>query len=538
MSNDFMEPQDMQETQDTKAVTEPSKANKHGKKHFNSRRWRYGSASLVVTVIVIVGILLFNIAFSVLADKFPISLDLSQDKIYTISEDSVAVAKSVVVDTEIIIFTSESYLSNPTVGYQNGIPEFDTTMTEFYNVLKQYQSHSDGKVTYRFIDADQDPTLFAQFSEYNVNYGSVLLLAGDGRYKAITVDDLYNIEYNQDGSYNYESRVEKVIGSAINTLNGAKETLVQVLVGHNEDATAIDGLQSVYGVNGYTFQELSIIGSAEFNKDAEIALIAAPSTDYSQEEIKRIQSWMYNNGNYGHHLMVFINPLASCPNLYEFLEVEYQIRVEDQIILENDPARVFFYDPYNTLADVPSTLFTSNSDGTAKLLMPEARRLSTMLGAKNEESSINTYGLSLSTHPESAGVAVLSSDSQSTEIVSELEDGEYPLSSAIAYVNEGYNNTTEEETYSTVLVFGSPLVAYDTYVQNGAFSNEDFLLDSIKGMVSSDSAVTISTKNLSNETVVFDGLTQLVLGYGVFTFGLPFIILIIGLITFIRRIHL
>ncbi len=538
MSNDIMEPQDMQEIQDTDAVTKPAKIKNNGKKRFNSRRWRYGSTSLAVTVIVIVGILLFNIAFSVLADKFPISIDLSQDKIYTISEDSLAVAKSVKTDVEIIVFTSESYLSNPTIGNQNGVPEFDTTMTEFYNVLKQYQSHSNGKVSFRFIDPDQDPTLFAQFSEYNVNYGSVLLLGDDSRYKAITVDDLYHIEYNQDGSYNFESRVERIIGSTVNTLNGAKETLVQVLVGHNEDTKAIEGLESVYGVNGYTFQELSVVGSAEFSKDAEIALIAAPSTDYSKEEIKRIQTWMYNNGNYGRHLMVFVNPMASCPNLYEFLEVEYQIRVEDQIILENDPAREFYYDPYNTLADVPSTSFTPNSEGTAKLLIPESRRLNTTLGAKNEESSINVYGLSLSTHPESAGVAVLSKDSQSSEIISELEDGDYPLNSAIAYVNEGYNNTTEEETYSTVLVYGSPIVAYDTYLQNGAFSNEDFLLDNIKGMVSSDGAVTISTKNLSNETVVFDGLTQIILGYGVFIIGLPLLILIIGLITFIRRIHL
>lgn len=550
MNNNATDPKDLQEeiaasdevVAEAEAVTKPQKKTA-GKS--NRRRLRMGSASLAVTVIVIVGVLLLNIAFSVLADKFPITLDLSEDQVFTMTDASVAIAEGATTDIEIIIFTSETYLSNCTSGAENEIPEFDTTMKEFYNILKQYKTHSGGKITYKFIDPVQDPALYAQYSDYSVNYGSVLMMAADGRTKTMTVDDLYDLDtsnYSTTGTYVFESKVEKVIGSAVRTLCGADETLIQILVGHEEDTNTISGIKSVYGVNGYNFEELSIIGSADFNKDAEIALIAAPAADYTKEEINRLQAWMYNNGNYGRHLMVYINPIADCPNLYEFLEVEYQIRVEDEIIYETDNARIFNYNGYMSMADIPTTDITTDSASTAKLMIPETRRLTTILGDKNQEASVSTYGVALTTHPDSAMVALLEKlddeNASEEEVFKTPKDEEYPLTSTIMYVSEGYNNTTEEETYSTVMVCGSPMVAYETYVKSTTYVNEEFLLETVSAMASTESAVIITTKNLSEEYVVFDGTTQLVLGIGVFTFGIPAVLVIICLVVFIRRKNL
>jgi len=557
MSNKELDPKDIVESTDEIIETTESAADdsvvteelpvtstkestvKITKSKASRRRLRYGSASFAITAIVIAAVLLLNIACSALSDRFPLTFDLSEEKIYTISDNSIKIAQSVTdVDIEVIIFTDEQYITQPSIGVSSGVPEFDTTITEFYNALKQYQSYSGGKVHFTFIDPDQDPTRFAQYSEYGVDYGSLLFLSADGRSKHLTLDDLYKIEYNQDYSYKFESYVEKVLASTINTINGAKETLIQVLVGHEEDANVIEGLQNIYSLNGYRFEDKSIVGSAEFSKDAEIMLIAAPSTDYSKEEIERIQAWMYNDGNYGHHLMVYINPVANCPNLYDFLKIDYSIAVENEIIIENDPSRMYYYKPYNTFADIPSTSFTPNSASTSKLLIPTARRLTTTLGDKDADSSYSTYALALATHPESAGVSILKEDGTSTEIKTEMDSSEYPLTSALAYVMEGHNNTTEKDTYATVMVCGSPTVAYSTYVENYVFNNEDFLLDTVRGMVNTDSAVNISTKNLSTESVVFDGSAQRILGLGVFMIGLPLLILVIGLIIFIRRIHL
>ncbi len=506
------------------------------------RRLRLGSSSFAITAIVVVGVLLLNIALSILADKYPITIDLSEDQIYTMSDSSIAIAKSATKDIEIIIFTSEEYVANPTGGSSYGIPEYDTAMKEFYNILKQYKTYSNNRITYKFIDPNQDPALNAQYAEYEVGYGSILMLSADGQYRKITMDDLYTIDFPDNYSYTFESKVEKALGSKIHLLCGAKETLIQVLIGHDEDPKVIEGIRSVYEVNGYSFEEHNIIGSSDFSKEAEILLIAAPSNDYSAEEINRIKKWMYNDGNYGHHLMVYINPMAECPNLYELLEVDYQIRVEDHIVFETDMGRAYYYNVYDTLVDVPETTFTTNSASEGRVLMSQARHLTTTLGSKNEESSVNIYGLALTTHPISAGVALLDKlgDKNATaeEVIVDLKESDYPLNSTIAYVNEGYNNTTEQETYSTVIVCGSPTLAYADVLQDPNFRNEELILDMAASMVGSEGEVVFSTKDFSEERVIFDGNTQLYLGFGVFTLGLPAVIIIICLVVFIRRKNL
>ena len=108
--------------------------------------------------------------------KYPISLDLSADKIYTLSEESVKIAEAIDKDLEIVVFAAESEFSNPTMGAQNSLPEFDTAMKEFYSALHQYKSHSKDKLTYSFIDPNQEPAKFAAYNDYEVANGDILFL--------------------------------------------------------------------------------------------------------------------------------------------------------------------------------------------------------------------------------------------------------------------------------------------------------------------------------------------------------------------------
>lgn len=108
--------------------------------------------------------------------------------------------------------------------------------------------------------------------------------------------------------------MEKVLASNIHTVTAASdEHVIQVLVGHEEDSNVIDGLKSLYELNGYTFEENTITASQDFNAKAEVMLIAAPAKDYTADEIKRIQQWLYNDGNYGRHLMVFVSAHSLLP---------------------------------------------------------------------------------------------------------------------------------------------------------------------------------------------------------------------------------
>ncbi len=82
-------------------VGKPKKAAKGG--NDSHRRLRYGSAATAVTAIVIVAVILLNVIVGIVADRFPITLDLSSEKLYSISADSEKVIDGVKNELEIVV---------------------------------------------------------------------------------------------------------------------------------------------------------------------------------------------------------------------------------------------------------------------------------------------------------------------------------------------------------------------------------------------------------------------------------------------------
>ena len=514
----------------------------------NTRRLRFGTTSTVLTVVVIAAVVLLNVLVGIVADKFPVTWDLSSDKVFTLSNESVEIAKGVTKDVEIVLFLAEEELTNPTLGSAFNVEELNTCMKELYTALQQYSNHSGEKVTFKFINPDQEPTKYAAYSDYEVEAGDILFISGE-RHRVCTIYDLNNFvsdiypELYSYGYYNtsFESKVEQVLASNIHALQSEKDRVVQVLVGHSEDSNTIAGLKTLYELNGFTFKENTITGSAEFDENAEVMLIAAPTTDYSNAEIQRVQEWVYNDGNYGRHLMVFVSPTANCPNLYELLDVQYGIQVTDELLLETDYNRMYYYTPTFPFGDIPTTDYTGKSASTGKLCTPTARRLTTSLASapEQEDAAIYDIGVPLTNYPESAQLIKLEDYSkENVEGVYKADNAEYPLTSMIACVKKGYNNNIYEDTYGTIVVSGCPAMAYSEYVQYAAFSNEDLLLDVVNSVTGYENSITISNKVLTTDTVTFDGGVQLWVGLGLFTIGIPVVLLVVCLVVFLRRKNL
>ena len=288
---------------------------------------------------------------------------------------------------------------------------------------------------------------------------------------------------------------------------------------------------------------MTITGSVDFNKDASIMLIPAPEKDYSADEIKRVQEWMYNSGNYGRQLMVFTSPTADCPNLYEFLEVEYKITVTDELIVETDYNRIQNYNSLYTMTDIPSTDYTAAAVGTAKVFTPFTRRLTTTLPASIEEGTIGIYAVPLTEYPSSAKLSKLESlqsedTAADTDITYAAAEDEYPLTGMLVHAIDSYNTDTQQSVEGRVFVSGCSAVAYSNYIQNGTLNNEDLLLGALNEMTGVENAITISSKTISNESVSFTNAGALIIGLGIFTIGLPIAVLIVCLVVFVRRKNL
>ena len=58
------------------------------KAYFNRRKFKRGSLASCITILAIAAIVLLNVVTSVCAEKFPLSWDLTSNKVFTLTDQS------------------------------------------------------------------------------------------------------------------------------------------------------------------------------------------------------------------------------------------------------------------------------------------------------------------------------------------------------------------------------------------------------------------------------------------------------------------
>ena len=504
---------------------------KEAKRARLSRKFRLGTVATITTVVVIAAILLLNVVMDVIETRYPLTLDLTADGTYSISADSVALAKGLEKDVEIIIFRDESYFEAPNTGYE----QLNTVITQFYQTLKSYQYESGGKVTYRFIDLDANPTVAARYEAYSIDSNSILFLCED-RHQTMVLDDLYNMDVNyQTYAYSFTSEVERSVAAKINLVSASNVKTVTLLTGHGEDSSAITDLTSLLSNNGCEVQTLDITASAEPVEGNDVFIIAAATTDYTAEEIAKLRKWMDNDGKREVDLAVFVNAAVRLPNLYEMLADQYGIEVLEQIVVETDANNVYNQNPYYTYADVQTTEFTASLNGQ-RALMAYAAPLKLTI---TDSTDAAKYAKALASYGETAKVqpleARLGEEGTTSGVESLVAADAYPLVTA-AYTSDRLFDNDDDRYYVTdVMVFGSPTLVYEAVANLSSTCNEDLFLSVFRGLTGLESVISISSRSLDMQTLDFGGSqTPLVLGI-VFMGVLPAAIIAVSIVVFVKR---
>lgn len=523
---------------DAAVTAEPKKQRK--KVNFkNNRKLRIGTTATAVTVAVVAVIVLFNVVVGILNDRYPLSMDLTSDKSFTLSEESHAVAEKVTKEVTITMFADKSLFENPDTGYS----ETDTLFRQFYEFTNDYNSLTGGLVTTEYIDLDANPTLESVYSEYNVTAGSILFRCGD-QWRTITLNDLYQEEYGDDYYYTYEttiySLVEQKLATNINAVCGGKTVALTFLTGHGENQTYVSTLQELYEMNGYVIETTDFATATEISPDTGALVIVAPSEDYSTEEITRLRAWLKNDGNRERDLFVYCNYAAKCPNLYEFLEVDYGITVTDNLIWETDenniPMSYYGSYPYSPLTTVSSTDLTKEVNTSDTVIMPLTLQLLTAEGTDTTESYLTNH--SVVTFPETAMLVTteaMQAEDATVDSIVKTEAESYPVI-GMAYAYDYEYNDDNEQVGNYVFVSGSYRIL--DYITTAQYANEELVLSPMRAACSLGDTTAISAKSLTAETLSFDALTANILGLGVLTVGVPVILVILALVVFIRRRHL
>ena len=530
-----------EETEKDSSDDKKGKKEKVKKKSFNKRKFRFGAMSTTITVVVIAAVILLNVIVGIINDRYPLNWDLTNDKLYTLSDESVEFAKSIKDDVKITVFIPEEVLTSSTT-------EQGKIFMQFHEALTQYEKHSGGKVTAEYVDLTKDPTKASKYEKYGVEYGSVLFTAGGAngkaeKFKAITVNDLATSETDyQTYQTTYDSNVETVMAAKISSITSGKNMTMAVFSGHDEDSSTLSSLKSLY--SSYELIDVDLSTNVKMPEDCNTAIIAAPSADYTDAELTRLRSWLNNNGKLNRNLVVLVNANVTkdkMKNLYGFLNVEYGIEVTDNIIAETDSKRMFDIRlPYMIQGDIGESDYTKDLKGNM-LLANMVHQLNSSWGTDTQNSQ---YCIPLMTFPESAKLINLveagddANKDKTFEDLMKPADG-YPISGMLLARNWTYDNDTDGNPVIANNILVTTNTMMDTSMQlRDTIANTELAEKLMNFMTGNENAVSISSKSVKQESLGFSAGVQAWLGIGVFTVGIPAITLIICLIVFVKRRNL
>lgn len=503
----------------------------------HSDRVKHGAMSRVFIVVFLVAVILVNVIVGALSERFPswTRFDLTSANLNSLSEASLEVVKNINEPTTIYMIGSEDEIKNDQIYYQ-----YNVKYSQILNLVQRY-AEANKNISYEIVDPNKNPSFISKYATENLTSGYVLV-ESSRRYKTLTPGDLFSIStnYSYDANYQpqyeytYSSTADSAIANALYLTNLETVPLVAVATGHDELLTSvssssgsspISGFYELLEDNNYEVKEFNIL-TEEIPENADVVLIPTPSTDYTADELTKLDAFLSEQGEKSHTVMVTFYPTqGELPNLTAFLE-EWGILVGDAgtMVLETNTAN-----QYGSSA----TIF-------AEYVANDGIRMDT--GAYN--NLLMPYSVPVTLDEETTdyrSTYVLVQGSETTYASNKEEANPETGATPIIVLSQD-QWTVKNELYSAnVIAIGNSLMFMSDYVNNSTFSNGTYLLDLFAFATdSSDLASGLTTTKIQTYALdVTASDAQLnFFGIGVFTIGIPAVVLLVGLVVFLRRRHL
>lgn len=519
------------------------------------KKLRHGTMATVTTIIFVAAVVLVNIIAGIIFKKYPLSLDLTKNSKYSISEESEKYVKDISADVTIKVFAKEENFT--------AVNDYTKQANEVIKRYCEYNSH----IKAEYIDIDSNPDIVSEYSDYTIGNYSIIVESpslddnGNQMYDdndkplkkirqvslldLITLTDEFEQQtqgYGMSGS-DYltqyaggdettafmlavqnnvvqASTADQAFVSALMAVTDPNPMTVCVLTGRSELAP-LSYLKKLLQANGYTVTEINIT-TDDIPSNADMCIIPAPQNDYMESEIKKVDDFVANDGKMGKQLIYIANyAQQETPNIDEFLE-EYYIKFDKGVAFETDQSHFTMSGSGQiyTIADNISGTFADGIDTKkSQLLLAYPRPIKII----SEESG-----------KQKVEALVTSTDQgciMDTETGKALENGKQTfaaLSSKASFEDGG-------AVYSNILVLGSSEMVSDQFLMFNQFQNRTYILSLINGMTGKTSTgMTIEPKVISAN--IFDITAEQIRTLKIIFIGvIPAVTLITGLVIWLRR---
>lgn len=457
-------------------------------------------STAAVFALTLAAIILFNVILGLAAEKIQLRWDMTENKIYALTEETKAVLTSLSEEVTLYYFASPGH-----------------EQEKIARTLDMYRTASD-KLKIVRSDPNSDPIAARRFTDKGISVGqNTIVLERGSRFRAILPSEMYQGYTTQsgktlDGAF---FGLEKLITRAISYVAMDTTKNVCFTVGHNEiDYSYL--LEQLQNENMSTYQIDLKTESIPDSMDA--IYIMAPSEDFTEEELLRLDAFL-SKGKGAH--IAFDARRKALPRLEEYLKSFWGVTMYHDLVLEGDASRTLNYS-YMFVPDLLDHAITKDiREGNQRTVYMYARSMSI------EEAEYVTPQILAQT--TSSGFSVHGSDRTVTE---NIREGVLPLSVALS------KKTMDGSVESRLVVSGAYQVYDSFFMEEASLANRSLFYGAAHYVNFEDSsALSISPKNLMvRSLLISDGMTTF---YIIAVCILPPLLLFaLGVIVFRRRRHL
>ena len=511
-------------------VKESEKKDKKNKVKKNHKKLKHGTMATVLTVVFVAVLVLVNVVATSVFERFPLTIDMTSDDSYTISDETLDYIKNVDKKIKVTVLAEES--------------EFTSTSKYIRqaNEILQNISKSNKNITVEYIDLMSNPELKSEYEESLSEY-DIIVEAGDNHERTTVVHPQDLVKFSSDFETSFQQNMgatletfieyyggmtaiksyatgiesncaEQAFASAILKVTDADPKTVTFLTGRNEIA-ALSYFQTLLKANGYIVNSVDIT-TQEIPKETNLVVMGAPSVDYTAKEVEKVSAFLDNGGKLKKNLL-YIESVqqGDTPNIDELLE-EYGIKFRNE----------FVYDSNGSNASNGYVFMERANDKFMEDIKDDSLRLFTSIYTKPITIEFNEKSMKTCEAYVQTSDTGYTMDSKQKELTSGVT-----VTAAVGSKAVFIDNGAE---YSNLIALGSEYFLDDTVLQMSQYLNRQWILSLVNGLTGKSSDITIEPKTV--EGSLFDLTnTQIRVLEWTFIVIIPIIVLAIGITVWIKR---
>ena len=464
-----------------------------------------------IIALLIAGIFLINAIALVLSNRYTLSVDLTANAAYEIGAETKAVLDALTKDVAIDVLSAESGFGG------------DPYLVQAKHILQRYPQYS-GRVTLRFIDYSADPSFAAAHPDLSLSDGDILVSCG-ARVKQLKLSRLFNYAYDAAGGITVQSsRAEEAVTAAILYVLSEKDVHVGVVYGHGEQETG--NFTALLVNNNFTLKK-AILATDDVGS-FDMLLITAPQTDFSEDDIRALDSFLSSGGQFGKTVFYTASVTqAPLPNLETFLS-EWGLSLGEGVVFETKAERTYQYQPYYPIANIVSDSYREQLiDAQTPMLMPLSRPMRLLFASRDGyyTETLLQFASTAAVRPADAGDGFKAADAAG-----------YGPMPALALLTRRVTDGGGTRQ-SNLVVSASTEMLSELSLQNSSLANAELLLNLTNALTERGDAISIAPKSLAGKTLGIN--SRQVTTLGVLLGGiLPLAILLAGVGVWLYRRHL